>query len=114
GIGFCCDLDDAAVAHDHACPEPGVPPKAQRDIIAGAKMFGNERFQCDIGQNIAAVNDEGFFSKNVFDIFDSAAGFEQIWLMSERNGMTVVSVLPKKIMKQVRQSVRVDDKGLNA
>src|ERR1700757_948091 len=76
-------------------------------------MFGNQRFQRDVGQNIAAVNDEGFFSENAFDIFDSAASFQQIWLMSDRNGMATVSVLRKEFMKQVRQSMRVDDKGLH-
>src|SRR5437870_12434217 len=77
-------------------------------------MFGNQRFERDVGQNIAAVNDEGFFPENAFDIFDSAPGFEQVRFMSERNGMTVVTVPREKSMKQVRQPMRVDHKGLHA
>src|SRR5947199_8188103 len=77
-------------------------------------MLGNQRFERDVGQNIAAVNDEWFFSKNAFDIFDAAAGFEQICLMSERNRMTVVGVSREKFMAQVRQPSRVDDQGLHS
>ena len=77
-------------------------------------MFGNQRFERDIGQNIAAVNDEGFFSENAFDIFDSTPGFEQVRFVSERNGMTVVTVPRENFMKQVRQPVRIDHKGLHA
>jgi hypothetical protein len=77
-------------------------------------MFGNQRFERDVGQNIAAVNHEGFFPENAFDIFDSTPGFEQVRLMSERKGMTLVTVPREKFMKQVWQPVRVDHKGLHA
>src|SRR5438094_10350931 len=77
-------------------------------------MFGNQRFERDIGQNIAAVSDEGLFSENAFDIFDSTPGFEQVRFVSERNGMTVVTVPRENLMKQVRQPLRIDHKGLHA
>src|SRR5437588_53299 len=77
-------------------------------------MFGNQRFERDVGQNIAAVNDEGFFPENAFDIFDSAPGFEQVRFMSERNGMTVVTVPREKFMKQGQQPMRVDHTRMHA
>src|SRR5213596_2001286 len=77
-------------------------------------MFGNQRFERDVGQNIAAINDEWFFPKNAFDIFDPAAGFEQVRLIDERNGMTVVTVPREKFMKQVRKPVRINDKRFHA
>ena len=62
-------------------------------------MFGNQRFERDVGQNIAAVNDEWFFPKNAFDIFDAAAGFEQVWLVNKRNRKASVLVTGKERLK---------------
>jgi len=62
-------------------------------------MFGNQRFERDVGQNIAAVNDEWFFPKNAFDIFDTAAGFEQLWLVNKRNRKASILVTGEKSLK---------------
>src|SRR5205814_9305091 len=99
GIVFFRNLDDSASSHDHARPQAGIPPKAKRHLITGAEMFGNQRFERDVGQNIAAVNDEWFFPKNAFDFLDTAAGFEQLWLVNKRNRKASILVTGEKSLK---------------
>src|SRR2546423_6012922 len=77
-------------------------------------MFGNQRFERDVGQNIAAVNNEWFFPKNAFDVLDAAAGFEQVWLVHKRNRQARILVRGKKSLKQFRMPVRVDDEPVHS
>src|SRR5260370_34557759 len=68
----------------------------------------DQRLEIDVGQNIAAVNDEWFFPKNAFDIFDPAARFEQVRFVNERGGKTSILACGKEILEQFWKPVRVD------
>src|SRR5436190_6656906 len=54
---FVFNVHDASVLEGHIRPEPGFSQR-QSDIVSLAKMFVDQRLQGEIGQKIAAVNDE--------------------------------------------------------
>ncbi len=70
------DVDDAAVVEGDVAGHAGRAQR-KRDGVAGAKMLLEQRSQRQIGQDVAAVDEEGFIRQEAFGVLDPATGFEQ-------------------------------------
>jgi membrane protein YdbS with pleckstrin-like domain len=89
---------------------------AQRegDIISSAEMFGEQRFQRDVGQEIAAVRNEMLGTQQRFDVLDPAACPEDFRLVNQLNRMAAISSFPKQLLERRRAMMRVDDERFHA
>src|SRR5206468_11967170 len=85
--------------------------QCQCHIVSSTEMLVDQRLQRDIRQNVAAIGDERLAAQMGFHIFDAATGFEQLRLVHERDGVTVVASRAKKVLEQFWKPVRIDDES---
>src|SRR5438270_11571313 len=77
-------------------------------------MFVNQRRQRDVSQNIAAVGNERIAAQLEFDIFDSAAGFEQNRFVDKLECFPRIMIFRKRLREHFREPVGVDENLFNA
>src|SRR5687767_11548191 len=79
GIESFSNIDDAprgGIACD--LQRPVFRPENHRHFISRGAMRINGRLQGEVRENIAVVNDEGLVTQEIVDIFNAAAGFENM------------------------------------
>ena len=86
------------IAESHVCSQTGFAQR-KRNVIPAMKMFVDQRLQVDVRQDVAAVGNERLAVKTAFYILDSAAGFEQLRLVNQRDRMAGIAVFAKKALK---------------
>jgi hypothetical protein len=88
------EIDYLSVLKSHVTRHGGGA-KGESNVILFPEMFFDERSEREIGQDIAAVNEEGLSSaKETFGIFDSASGLKQALLVEEGEWVSSIRSLP--------------------
>jgi|ERR1700730_9948799 len=86
--------------------------QGQRHLAARLEVKIDESINIDIGENIAAINQERLLPEKTGDVKDSAPGLEQIRLMNEYDFFAPVGFIGKKFSKLFRQMMRIDNEPL--
>lgn len=84
--------------------------QGERDEIAGAFVFLNQRRKWQVGENVAIVNEEGFVTDEVGNVGDATCGFQQHGFVSEDDGQTFVGGIRKRFGIFLRQMMCVHNK----
>ena len=87
------DVDDAPFLESDLRSEASRA-KRQRDLVAGAKMFLDQRGKREIGKDIAAVNEKSFVGQETLRIFDPTAGLEQHRLVHQLERDAAIRAFP--------------------
>ena len=69
------DVHDPVIAQSDIGSQTGGP-QCERYVVAAAEMFVNQRWQIDIGQDVAAVSDEWIATEAAFCILNATAGLQ--------------------------------------
>src|SRR5258707_10301854 len=87
--------------------------QGQRHLAARLEVKIDESININIGENIAAINQEWLLPEKTGDVKNSAARLEQIRLMNEYDFLAPVGFIGKKLGELFRQMMRIDNELLH-
>jgi hypothetical protein len=82
--------------------------------VVGGEVAGDEFVDAEIGEDVAVVNEEGFVTDEVGDVFDAAAGFEEVWLVEELQCHAAIALVAKGFLPLFMEVVGIDGDVENA
>ncbi len=107
------EIEDPALAKGDVAGHAGGA-KREGDVVAGPKMFLEEGSEREIGQDVAAVDEEILRAEERFGVLDSAASFEQDRLVHERDRSLAIGGFAQRNLEFFGQVMGVDDERFHA